>query len=107
MKNTKSRKKYDADFKRNAVELVLNGHRTCRSVERDLDIGQGILHRWIDEYGQDPKRSFSGNGRKKTVQVNDEVVMLHKEIETLKMERDILKKALAIFSMGQGRFTHS
>lgn len=107
MKNTKSRKKYDADFKRNAVELVLNGHRTCRSVERDLDIGQGILHRWIDEYSRNPKMSFPGNGRMRTTQGNDEVVMLHKEVETLKMERDILKKALAIFSMGQGRFIHS
>ena len=32
----KTRKKYDADFKRNAVELVLSGHRSSRSVERDL-----------------------------------------------------------------------
>jgi transposase len=74
MKNIKSRKKYDVGFKRKAVELVLNDHRTCRSVEKDLDIGQGILHRWIDEYWQDPKNSFSGNGRKKTMQVNDECV---------------------------------
>ena len=43
----KTRKKYDADFKRNAVELVLSGQRSCRSVERDLAIPQGVLSRWI------------------------------------------------------------
>lgn len=103
----KNRKRYDADFKRNAVELVLNGHRSCRSVERDLDIGQGILHRWIDEYGADPKGSFPGNGHKKLVQgAAEALTLLRREVETLKTERDILKKALAIFSMGPVRFTH-
>ena len=103
MKNTLKRKKYDSEFKKNAVELVLNGHRTCRSVERDLDIGQGILHRWIQEYQNDPHGSFRGNGRAK---INtDETAVLRQEISVLKTERDILKKALAIFSMAPGRFT--
>jgi transposase-like protein len=41
----KVRKKYDADFNRNAVELVLSEDRSCRSVEQDLGIPQGLLSR--------------------------------------------------------------
>ena len=64
------RKKYDADFKRNAVELVLSGNRSCRAVERDLGIPQGILHRWIKEFKDDPKGSFTGLGHKKQKHVS-------------------------------------
>jgi transposase len=60
-----TRKKYTSDYKRNAVELVLSGNRSCRSVERDLGIPQGILHRWMKEYRSDTKNCFPGIGKKK------------------------------------------
>jgi transposase len=104
MKDTLKRKRYDSEFNKNAVELVLVGHRACRSVERDLGIGQGILHRWIQEYQKDPKGSFPGNGRKNVV--HDETNDFRREISVLRTERDILKKALAVFSVGSGKFSH-
>jgi transposase len=103
MKNTMKRKRYDADFKKNAVELVLGGHRACRSVERDLGLAQGMLGRWIQEYQRSPQSSFPGNGRKHSLQ--NATVDLEREISVLRTERDILKKALAIFSTTQGKLT--
>lgn len=96
----KTRKKYDADFKRNAVELVLSGQRSCRSVERDLAIPQGVLSRWIREYREDPNNSFPGIGKRKAavVTIDPSLLSLKQEIEELRLERDILKKALAIVS---------
>ncbi len=96
----KTRKKYDAEFKRNAVELVLSRQRSCRSVERDLAIPQGVLSRWLREYREDPKNSFPGIWKRKAsvVTVEPSLLSLKQEIEQLRLERDILKKALAIVS---------
>ncbi len=96
----KTRKKYDAEFKRNAVELVLSRQRSCRSVERDLAIPQGVLSRWLSEYREDPKNSFPGIWKRKAsvVTVEPSLLSLKQEIEQLRLERDILKKALAIVS---------
>ena len=104
-----TRKKYDADFKRNAVELVLSGNRSCRAVERDLGIPQGILHRWTKEYKEDPKGSFPGLGHKKqeTVIMDSSLLSLKQENEELRLERDILKKALAIVSKEPVKYMHS
>ena len=90
-----ARKKYNADFKRNAVELVLSGNRSCRAVERDLGIPQEILHRWIKEFKDDPKGSFPGLGHKKQkhVSIDPTRESLKQEVEELRLERDILKKA--------------
>jgi transposase len=103
----KTRKKYDADFKRNAVELVLSGHRSSRSVERDLGIPQGTLNRWVSEYRKDPKNSFPGIGKRKAaaVTIDPSLLSLKQEIEELRLERDILKKALVIVSRDPVRNT--
>ena len=102
-----TRKKYDADFKRNAVELVLSGNRSCRAVERDLGIPQGILHRWIKEYQANPKGSFPGLGHKKpqVITIDPSLLSLKQENDELRLERDILKKALAIVSKEPVRCT--
>jgi transposase len=108
-KEINTRKKYDADFKRNAVELVLSGNRPCRAVERDLAIPQGILHRWIKEYKDSPKGSFPGLGHKKpsVVNIDPSLLSLKQENEELRLERDILKKALAIVSKEPAKCMHS
>jgi transposase len=107
-KELRTRKKYDSAFKRNAVELVLSGSRSCRAVERDLGIPQGILHRWIKEFKADPKSSFPGIGRKRSFQatIDPSLSFLKQENEELRLERDILKKALAIVSKEPARNTH-
>lgn len=108
-KETNTRKKYDADFKRNAVELVISGNRPCRAVERDLNIPQGILHRWLKEFKTNPKGSFPGLGHKKPeiVTIDPTLLTFKQEIEELRLERDILKKALAIVSKEPAKYMHS
>jgi transposase len=104
-----TRKKYDADFKRNAVELVLSGSRPCRAVERDLGLPQGLLHRWLKEFQANPKGSFPGLGHKKpeVLSIDPALLSLKQEIEELRLERDILKKALAIVSKEPAKYMHS
>ena len=105
MSKTTLRRKYTSDFKRDTIQLVLKGGQSCSAVERNLGIGQGIVSRWIKEYQQDPKESFPGNGKLKARDV--EMEQLRKENQMLRTERDILKKAVAIFSKIPGISTHS
>jgi transposase len=100
MKQNNLRRKYTADFKRDAIQLVLKGGQSCSATERNLGIGQGILSRWIKEYQSDPKESFPGNGKLR--QHDAEMQQLRKENQMLRTERDILKKAVAIFSKTPG-----
>jgi len=82
---TPRRRKYDDEFKQQAVAMVRNG-QPVRSVAQALGISENVLHRW--------KREASD------IQSNSEleVEKLRQRLKQVEMERDILKKALSIFS---------
>ena len=92
----KRRRKYDLQFKEEAVRLVIDQNQSCRSVEKALGLPFGLVKDWVRAVKKDPATAFPGNGRKRAHQ--DEIDTLKKEIDLLRKERDILKKALAIFS---------
>jgi transposase len=96
MGESKGRRRYDRDFKEGAVRLVLEGGRSVRSVARDLGIHENMLHRWKQEYLEDPDHSFPGKGHMKPHE--EELLRMKRRIADLEEEREILKKALAIFS---------
>jgi transposase len=80
-------KKYDNEFKAQAVKKILDG-QSVASVSRELGVAEGILHNWR---------------KAKLVQassVEQEVVELRKRLKEVEMERDILKKAALIFGRG-------
>jgi transposase len=105
MSGYKPRRTYDKEFKREAVRLVLEEGRRASTVERNLGIGRGIISRWIREMKQDPEEAFPGKGRLKLR--DQELQSLKKELEKVKRERDILKKAVAIFSTDPDRYSGS
>jgi transposase-like protein len=102
---TGRKRKYDAEFKREAVRLSLEKGNTARSVERDLGLWQGAVSYWRREFEKDPEQAFPGKGNLKARDA--EVSDLHKELERVTRERDILKKAVAIFSKEPNRYTDS
>lgn len=91
-----SRRKYDAEFKRSAVELSLEAGRTVSEVAEDLGISENMLWRWRKQYREAPVHAFPGNGR--VNREEQEMRGLRQHLADVTMERDILKKALAIFS---------
>ena len=101
----KSRRKFDSEFKRQAIRMVTDDGKSCRAVERDLGLGEGIVYRWVREAKEKPQNCFPGNGVVKPS--NEDVDMLRREVEQLRRQRDILKKALAIFSLTPLRSTSS
>lgn len=90
------RRKFDAEFKREAVRLVATGGRKASEVARNLGISANLLHRWKQQYREDPAHAFPGRGHLKPE--DEELQRLKKQLADVTEERDILKKALAIFS---------
>ena len=90
------RRRFDKGFKLEAVKLVVEGGRTVAEVSRNLGIHESLLHVWKRQYREDKEQTFHGKGRLKPQ--DDELRRLKKELSDVKQERDILKKALAIFS---------
>jgi transposase len=90
MEQKKNRRRYDPEFKREAVLTVLNEGRQVKDVAEGLGIKPEILGRWRREY-----LARRGGG---LTEQETEVQQLRKELEKTQRERDILKKALAIFS---------
>lgn len=93
----KSRKQYDDAFKREAVRLASEPGVKDRTIEKDLGLYQGAIRHWRSELEADPSNAFPGVGRLKPH--DEEVWQLRRELERVKRERDILKKAAAYFSM--------
>ena len=96
MKKSFTRRRFSAEFKREAVLVILDGSRSPTEVARDLDINVNLLHNWRRQYLEDQDNAFPGKGNLKPEDA--EFRRLRRELEEVKLERDILKKALAIFS---------
>ena len=94
--NTKVRKKYSPEFKRDAVKLVTEQGYRVSEASRNLDVNTGVLRRWIKELEKDKAAAFPGNGRMTPEQ--EEIKRLREENRRLLMEREILKKAAAFFA---------
>ena len=93
------RRKYDRDFKRNAVLLCTEPDRTVAEVAENLGIAKDLLYRWRREYQlSSGKPVFPGNGVEALTDEQKRIRELEKELRETQMERDILKKAMAIFS---------
>ncbi len=89
-----TRKPYAREFKIETVKLVTERGLSRTQVARDLGLDVGTLRRWIAEFAADHERAFPGHGQPR----DEELVRLRRENEQLRQERDILKKALGIFS---------
>jgi transposase len=90
-----TRKRYTAEFKAQAVELVGLG-KPVAEVAEDLEIGTGVLYRWM-RFGGQPAQLGSVGGRALGEEpAADEMRRLRRENANLKLENDILKKAAII-----------
>jgi len=87
------RRQFSREFKLEAVPLVRDLGVSVVQASRDLDVGEGVLRRWIKELTSDPGQAFPGPGQLKPEQ--PEIDRLRREVAKLKAERDTLKKGTA------------
>lgn len=84
------RRKYDSEFKRQAVQLCEQEGVTAVQIARELGIDVKLLYRWRAEYQRQGDSAFPGQGHLSAEE--DEVRRLQRELARVQLERDILKK---------------
>lgn len=92
-----NKKHYTKEFKEEAINLLESSGESARKIEQDLGINPGNLSRWKREKQEKDLRAFPGKGNPR----DEELSKLKKELALVKEERDILRKAVAIFSKPQ------
>ena len=93
---------YDKEFIINAIGLYKNG-KPGTDICNDLGIAPSTFWGWLKKNRVEGPESFTGSGIVRPG--NEEVLKLKRELEDVKAERDILKKALAIFSKTPEKYT--
>jgi len=89
-----TRKSYTAEFKQQAVQLALSGEKSKAQTARDLGITENMLYNWLEKFGPAAPPP-------ETMDLQAENARLRKALARAEMERDILKKAIGIFSEAQ------
>jgi len=85
------RKKYDEDFKKNAVKLSYASPKTVAEIAEDLGIHVNLLYRWRQRYTADGDKT-------KYATLEEELRATQRELAEVTLERDMLKKAAAYFA---------
>lgn len=90
------------------MSVELSNSRTDLGVlAKELDVPAAMLYRWRREFSAKQNGSFPGNGKVILTETEQELVRLKKELRDTQMERDILKKAVSIFSRSDGKYSGS
>jgi transposase len=88
------RRKYSAEFKREAVLQTQHPGVSCNQVALELGINPNVLGRWKRELEASPGRAFAGSG----VPRDEELARLKRELARVKKERDFLREAATFFA---------
>lgn len=94
--STTSKKQYSREYKLEVLELLRTSGKSKAQLERDLGLYPGQLNAWQRTLAQDGAQAFPGTGHQ--TENDEEMRRLRRENEILRQERDILKKALVIFT---------
>jgi len=85
-----ARRTFSQEFKIEALKLVTERGVSVPQANRDLDLAESVLRRWMREAAAVPTSAFPGHGQPRAEPA--EIAALKKEVAKLKAERDILKK---------------
>jgi transposase len=90
------RKRYSAEFKREAVKLASQAGMVKRQVAQELGIHENLLRTWVRQFAAGKWESTPGKALKSDQQ--QELERLRRELKRVTTERDILKKAVGYFA---------
>lgn len=90
------RRTFAREFKLEAVRMVRERGIAKSQVARDIGVHVNVLNSWLEQHDADPQGAFGGTSAK-TVE-SAQIEQLKRELNRVKAERDILKKAVACFA---------
>jgi transposase len=89
-------KKYDKEYKFETVRLIQEGGKTVIQVSQEMGIPVNTLYGWVSKYKNSGSQAFPGSGKLKP---EDQVRRdFERQIQDLKEENEILKKAMHFFA---------
>ena len=88
-----TRRKYDADFREGAVRIVRETGKPIAQVARDLGIKEGTLGNWVTADRQRREDGGAALGEDERAELG----RLRREVAELRMERDVLKRSVALW----------
>jgi len=89
---TRKRRNYTEDFKRDAVAMVTEQGYKPSEAARSLGVGDNLIRRWVREFEE------AASGERLSTDEREELKRLRKEVRLLRMEKEILKKASQYFA---------
>jgi transposase len=101
----KKRRRFDREYKQMVVELA-NTREDISALAAELDLRPDLIYRWRREALANLGASFPGQGNKTMTEEQKEIARLKKELRDAQLERDILKKAVGIFSKNDGKYSN-
>lgn len=95
----KERQAFSREFKLEAVRLLEEGKKPTAELARELGIRRNQLYKWKEKTDKEGGAAFPGQGRRKSSGTQgEEISKLKRELERVKEENEILKKAAAFFA---------
>ena len=98
MSENPTRRQFSAEFKRDAVDLTQQPGRTSTHIARQLGIRPALIQRWRQEARARGELAFPEVGKQGHSEEQQQIRQLQKQVCEAEMDREILKKALAIFN---------
>lgn len=104
---SKPRKKYTKEEKLAIVKMSLASDQSVRDLADRFEVSENTIYKWRKAYLQYEDQAFPGKGKQILSDEERRIKALEKEIRELRLERDILKKAVGIFSKSDRKFSDS
>ena len=101
----KRRRKFTKEFKEQAVRHLLQSDKTLKQVASELGVDRSVLGTWRRAFLEEADRDAIKTGNMKPSEMDREIRRLRKELNDVKEQRDILKKAVRIFSQDPNRYS--
>lgn len=95
-KPRKKRRKYDADYKAEVLKMLASGPSAAH-ICKILDVGENLIYRWKSEQNKGLSESKEAQ-KEEVLTLREENEQLRRQLKRIEQERDILKKAVSIFS---------
>lgn len=101
MGHKQTRKQYTKQFK---LDVIAQSYQrdNIRELASELGLAPALIYKWRAAYGNDGPRAFPGKGIQQVSPEQAELKRLERENADLRLERDILKKAIGIFTSRRG-----
>lgn len=103
---SRPRKTYTKEEKLEIVKLSLDEGQAIKGLAERFEVSENTIYNWRKIYLKNKDASFPGKGNKTMTESERKIKELEKELREMKLERDILKKAVGIFSKSDRKFSN-